>query len=311
MFSIASAIAPIFILILVGFGFRQIGFPGNGFWQPAENLAYYILLPALIIGNLAIADLSELPVANIATTIVALGCSSTLVVFAIRPLIRMNGPAFTSVLQGSIRINAYIAFAVAKLLYGAEGIVLCALFVAVLMPVVNVICIGALAHYTRSGTTNWYKIPKQIVQNPIIVACAIGWALNYLPISTPEIVIQLLNILAQAALPLALLCVGSGLVLSLGKDRYLALTLACLLKLAIMPVIAALIMIFIGLSGLTFVIVMLFAACPASPASYILARQLGGDESLMAGILTAETLLSALAIPIVLSWVAESPFAIH
>jgi len=70
-------------------------------------------------------------------------------------------------------------------------------------------------------------------------------------------------------------------------------------------------MIFIGLSGLTFVIVMLFAACPASPASYILARQLGGDASLMAGILTAETLLSAVAIPIVLSWVADSPFAIH
>ena len=72
-----------------------------------------------------------------------------------------------------------------------------------------------------------------------------------------------------------------------------------------MPASAALIMSFTGLTGLTFVIVMLFATCPASPASYVLARQLGGDAPLMAAILTIQTLLSAIAIPIVLNWATE------
>jgi len=304
MLAIALTIAPIFLLILLGYGFRRFGFPGEGFWRPAENLAYYILLPALIIGNLAKADLSVLPVGDIALTIVSIACASTLLVIILRPLIRIDGPAFTSVLQGAIRINAYVAFAVADLLYGPKGIVLCALFVAVMMPVVNVICIGALAAFAHTGKPNWANIPKQIVQNPIIMACVIGWIINALSIHLPAFAMELLSILARAALPVALLCVGAGLVLALGGSRYVALIFTCALKLVFMPVSAAIIMSFTGLTGLTFVIVMLFATCPASPASYVLARQLGGDAPLMAAILTTETLLSAIAIPIVLFWAA-------
>jgi malonate transporter len=302
MLSIGLKIAPIFLLILMGYTFRRINFPGQGFWRPAENLAYYVLLPSLIIANLAKADLTSLPVKDIGVTIVAIACTLTLFVIMLRPLFRMSGPSFTSVLQGAIRINAYIAFAIANLLYGSEGIVLCALFVAIMMPVVNVICIAALALSIKTGPTDWLSIPKQIIQNPIIIACAIGWMINGYSISLPYVVIELLSILARAALPLALLTVGAGLVIALSGARYLGLITACTLKLIAMPLAAAIIMGFTGLTGVTSATVMLFAACPASPASYILARQLGGDAPLMAAILTAETLLSILAIPVVIHW---------
>ena len=41
MLSIAGNILPIFFLILIGFLFKQSGFPGNRIWAPAERLAYY------------------------------------------------------------------------------------------------------------------------------------------------------------------------------------------------------------------------------------------------------------------------------
>jgi predicted permease len=45
----------------------------------------------------------------------------------------------------------------------------------------------------------------------------------------------------------------------------------------------------------------MFAAMPASPAAYVLARQLGGDAPLMAGILTIQTAAAAITLPVVLS----------
>ena len=305
MSDIALTVAPIFLLILAGYGFCRFGFLKPSFWQPAENLAYYILLPALIIGKLSKADLTVLPVSNIAITIVVLILISTCFITILRPLFKMSGPAFTSVLQGSTRINAYIAFAVADLIYGPDGIILCALFVAIAMPVCNIICISALAFYAHSDGPKWANVPKEIARNPIILACIIGWVINIVSLPLPNVAIEFLNILDRAALPLALLCVGAGLVAGFSYSMYKTLFITCILKLIFMPVSAALIMSFTGLTGLTFVIVMLFATCPASPASYVLARQLGGDAPLMAAILTIQTLLSAIAIPIVLNWATE------
>ena len=42
-------ILPIFLLILTGYVFKRYGFPGDGFWVPAEKLAYFVLLPVLIV----------------------------------------------------------------------------------------------------------------------------------------------------------------------------------------------------------------------------------------------------------------------
>ncbi len=44
----------------------------------------------------------------------------------------------------------------------------------------------------------------------------------------------------------------------------------------------------------------LFFALPTAPPAYVLTRPLGGDGHLMAGIITLQTLLAALSLPLVL-----------
>jgi malonate transporter and related proteins len=44
----------------------------------------------------------------------------------------------------------------------------------------------------------------------------------------------------------------------------------------------------------------LFNALPAAASSYVLARQMGGDSSLMAGLITAQTVLALPSIPFAL-----------
>ena len=46
---------------------------------------------------------------------------------------------------------------------------------------------------------------------------------------------------------------------------------------------------------------MLLATLPTATSAYILARQLGGDAPLMAGIISGQTLLAMVSIPLLLS----------
>lgn len=53
-----------------------------------------------------------------------------------------------------------------------------------------------------------------------------------------------------------------------------------------------------GLPPLETAVVVLFAALPGAPSSYILARQMGGDAPLAAAVVTVQTLLSMLTLPL-------------
>jgi len=303
MLGIAATIGPIFLLILVGFAFRRSGFPGDDFWRPAERLSYFVLLPVLIVRNLAKADLSTLPIDRITIALLCMGIVMTGVVLIVKPMLRLGGPAYTSVLQGVIRLNAYIGFAVSEALFGTEGLVLASLFVAIMMPTVNVISIVALAAFVSpDGRPTWRNVPGEIFRNPIILACLIGWLVNASGLPLPGWLMATMSIIGGAALPIALLCVGAALILRFDSARVIGLAVTCVLKLLIMPVVGAALAIYFGLESVAFVVVMLFAATPASPASYVLARQLGGDAPLMAAILSLETLLAAITIPVIVYW---------
>ena len=56
-----------------------------------------------------------------------------------------------------------------------------------------------------------------------------------------------------------------------------------------------------GRSGWPLAIALSCAATPTAPNSYVLARELGGDTTLAANFIAAQTLLAALTLP--LTWV--------
>ncbi len=43
-----------------------------------------------------------------------------------------------------------------------------------------------------------------------------------------------------------------------------------------------------------------YAALPCSPSAYVLARQMGGDAPMMAGIISLQTILAAITMPILI-----------
>jgi predicted permease len=71
-------------------------------------------------------------------------------------------------------------------------------------------------------------------------------------------------------------------------------------KLLILPAVTGILCVLFGVSGPALGICLIYTAIPVSVSSYILARVLGGDHDRMAAIITAQTLLSALTMPLVL-----------
>jgi predicted permease len=110
-----------------------------------------------------------------------------------------------------------------------------------------------------------------------------------------------LELLAQVALPLGLLAVGAGINLKAMRSSGLPLMMGVVARLIVMPLLALAVGLMLQLSPNTLLIFMVFASVPTASAAYILAKQLNGDAPLVANILSTQTLLSMLTLPVALS----------
>jgi len=100
---------------------------------------------------------------------------------------------------------------------------------------------------------------------------------------------------------LGLLCVGAALRPSaLGGDM-LALVVLSVMRLAAMPMAAMGTAHLTGLDPTATLVLVVFSAVPTAPTAYVLTRKMGGDSTLMAGLVTAQTLASLISLPIVMS----------
>ncbi len=264
MQALATAVLPVFLLILLGHLIRRRGWIAEGFWEPAERLTYFFLLPALLVTTLAGADFAALPAAAVAGATLAAIVTISLVIllfhFATR---QQDGPALTALIQTAIRPNSYIGLAVPFALYGQAGLAVAALLVAVVVPTVNLISVAALA---RFGGAHLGHSPR----------------------------------LARAALPLALLAVGAGLDLAAARASGSRVAAAAALKLAGLPLLTAGFCLLFGVTGLAWQVALIFAALPAATSSYILARQMGGAPALVANILSVQTLTAAFTLSLLI-----------
>lgn len=298
--AILLALLPVTLLIALGYWLRRRAFLAEAFWPQAERLGYFILLPSLFLHGLATARLQSLPVGSLVGTLMLALIVVAAIVVALRPLLRVDGAAFTSVFQGSVRFNNYVAVTVAAGLFGAQGIAMAAICNAAIVPTVNILCVLVFARFGKAGL-NARGIARQIVSNPLVLACAAGIALQGSGLGLPPGLEPALRALGAASLPLGLLCVGAALDFGTARSWLGPVMASSAIKFLLMPVVTLGTALAMGLSGTALVTALLFQTMPTASSAYILARQLGGDAPLMAGITATQTVLAAAAIPVVLA----------
>jgi len=219
------------------------------------------------------------------------GIFSILVILVLlNKMLHFENRAFTSIVQGGIRFNTYVFLALVNAVYGNEGLVLAAIVIAFAIPFLNILCISVFAIYLREGKFSLSTFFKTIIKNPLIGACAIGGFINATGIEMPLFLLKSIAIISHAALPMGLLSVGVGLELKYLKHAKKELVVSSVAKLVLMPMIAYGFSLLFGIVGMSLSIAIIFASMPTATSSHILARELGGDVSLMASITTLETL---------------------
>ncbi|MBI1211040.1 MAG: AEC family transporter [Alphaproteobacteria bacterium] len=300
--NVVEALVPVFALIAVGAALHRAHFIDETSWRAIERVTYYVLFPAFLFNAIAVADFTGEPVGRIALILVGAIAVMTLLVYAIQSVLKFDGPAFTSVFQGALRFNSYVALAAIASMLGPQGIAVSAIAVAVMVPLLNTLCVTVLMHHASDDEATIAMFAKQFVQNPLIMSCLAAIAVQLLGIPIPKVLVTTVGMAGKAALPLGLLAVGASLDLADARARPLPVLVSITLRLLVMPLLVLAGTLLVGVGGTAKAAALICGAVPGASSSFILARQLGGDAPLMANITTAQTLVAMVTMPLIL-WV--------
>ena len=304
---VIAALLPVFLLIVLGFILKRTLIRPDTQWHGLERLTYYVLLPVFLIQTLVKADLSTVPVGGVGGAMLLSVLAVSLVCLALRPLLAraaVDGPAFTSIFQGATRWQTYVALAVSGSLFGNLGLALASVAMIAIVPLANVLCVTVLAQYASAEKRSAGSIVVTVVSNPLIWACVVGLALNVTHVPLPRLWHEVADALGRSALAIGLLVTGAGLHLEGLFKPSLAAGVAVLLKLVLMPAIAVALALQFGITGSNLAVVTICSAVPTASSAYVLARQMGGDAPLLAQIITLQTILAALTMPIAIALAA-------
>jgi predicted permease len=299
---IVDAVFPIAWVLGSGFLLKRYAPLDRALWRGLEWLAYWVLMPSLLISVIVSAPQITVPWTALLISLYGtlIGLSLLLIAGWRLQWFGASYARFTSVYQGVIRFNTFIALAVIagldKALLPHVGIAAAAIIV-----VINVACVSVMT--AGESDRRIQSIVRELIRNPLILACGIGGGLRVIgmPSSFP---ISGLTLVGQAALPIGVLCLGAGLRWEAIRTGIGLNASALVLIFLIKPALYLSLAVWLQLDPQWLLVGLLLMSVSTAPSSFILAKQLGGDADLMAGIVATQTLFSMMSLPALL-WLVD------
>ncbi len=296
---IADAILPIAGVLAVGVLIRQKRWIDESVWRGLEWLSYWVLMPSLLISAIVRAPQLDVPWLSLLGALYG-----TLAILSIAGLAGWrlgwfgdSFPAFTSVYQGFIRFNTFVSLA---LMAGLDPTRLphLAIAAACIIVVINFACVTVMS--SGHADASLRRVLLELLKNPLILACVFGGVARWLEVPS-TFPISGLALLGQAALPIGILVLGAGLDWQ-ALRRGLGLTVTTsVIQLGFKPFLFLALAMSFAVPPEWMLVGLLLMSVSTAPSSFILAKQLGGDAGLMAGIVATQTLLVMVTVPWVLA----------
>ena len=307
-FQIFLLVSPVFLLIILGNFLRRIKVPDVSFWEINDKLCYWVLIPALLFHYISQINLSSEMLYSYSIIIYVGFFIAILTVLILGKLLGYPPERWTSILQGAVRQNAFIALAITGSLFGDEGLKIASIFMLIYVPSINIIIVTTMVmnfgqSKKNASNNEFITVFVELSKNPFILAMIAGLIFSIIQSEKLKVIIDTSGLLGSAALPIMLLTIGAKI-----KVRDLALTITPIiisnfLKLLALPLIAFFVANYLGLSEIEVIVAVIFAAVPTAVSSHTLARQFGADDQLMTSIITTQVILSFITIPILLAFI--------
>jgi hypothetical protein len=278
--TVLAGLVPVFILMALGVGVRRLGILSGEAANGLNRLVANVALPALLLLKVGTSPLEE----SLSPVLMTVCCGLVVAVTAVAWLLVKAwklAPAQQGVLaQAAMRGNlAYVAFPVILGAYGDGGLRVAAVTAATLFPVMNLLSVAAL-ETARGKRESLGRLVLRVLANPLVASSLLGLVLAAAHWKPWGWLGGTLQILADFALPGALLALGAQLRLDAWHGVWRQAAAATALKVAVQPVLALVALRALGLPPLETAVGVLLLAAPTAVASYPVAAELGGDTDL-------------------------------
>lgn len=290
-----NATVPIFLLMLLGMFFRKIRLFDGSFAGKLNAFVFKVGLPVMLFKDLAGSDFSSVWDGSFVLFCLLSTLASILITAALSLLLKER-PLRGEFIQGSYRSSiALLGAAFLENLYGSAGATSLVIIGAV--PLYNIAAVTALTFTSpslgRMDGRAVRKALKGIVTNPIILGIVIGLVWSLLDIPRPAMFQKTVNSVSATATPLGLMALGASFDLKQALGRWKAAFAATFLKLVGFGAIFIPIAIALGFREAKLVSVLAMLTGPATVSGFVMARNLGHEGTLSAGVIMLTTLLSA------------------
>jgi malate permease and related proteins len=290
-----NIVLPIFLLVALGWLLRRQGMISPAVDDTLSRLVFNVAAPALLLRSMARTSLGDAVDLGMLAVLVAITVALSLAVYAAA---RGTTAARRGVLaQGANRSNmVFVGLPIVANAYGDPGLAAAAVVVGVMVVVYNLLAVLLLTlpHRARSAWSPgvWTEAAVLCLRNPLIIGCGVGMLWAATGRDLPLVLDRTLDLVGGVALPLALLSVGAGLDLRRLRAEVGATALTSALKLGVYPAAVWLGLRALGLDGMALAVPVLLMASPTAVTSYVMAREMQGDERLAGAIVIGTTVVS-------------------
>ena len=287
--TVLNITAPVFLLAAVGFAWVKMGFEYRV--EFVTRLAMTLSVPCLIFAALMQTDvdpeaLAALSLAAfVAYGLVMVGC------FVVVKLARLDMQTYLAPLIFGNTGN--LGLPLALFAFGEVGLGYAVVVFAVMAILSFTIGIWMVA---GSGSL------KRVVREPLVAATLLGALFLWQGWETPAFLTNTIELIGQMAIPMMLITLG----VAVARLETKAMTRAAVLsvvKVFVCVGAAWLAAHWFGLEPIAAAVLIVQVATPVAVTSYLLAEKYGADAQPVAGLVVASTLLSVLALPVILAFV--------
>lgn len=308
---VLNSLVPIFAVIGLGIVLRKREFLSGDATQAFNRFAYYFALPLFLFyklagSNLGTGNANRFMVTMLAATLVT-AVASWLVTMLLGTKFSSRGALIQASFRGNLAFMGLplVMFTIYELPDEQKIQIETAMLLA-FAPVIifyNVAAVAVLAIYNKeSGAKfSWLSVLKNIVFNPLLIACVAGLVVQLLGWKIPTAIERTCVVVGNSAFPLALLGIGSQLASISVSGQWLDALIATSLKCVFCPVVGWLVGALLGLAGVDLQVVIILCAMPTAVSSYVLADQMNGDADLAASTVVIGTACSVATLTLLLS----------
>lgn len=291
-----SAVAPIFLLMLLGYIIKRAKLADKKNFDVINRLVFKVFLPVLLFYNIYKTESAQVfDIRLVAFVIISVLCVFILSYFVVLGLTKEN-PKRGVMLQGFFRSNfAILGIPLITYIYGDKTTGLSSLMVAVVIPLFNILAVISLERF-RDGKLNIKKLFYGIIKNPLIIGCMIGAVFFGFNIKLPSVLEKAVRDVSGVATPLAIIVLGGSFTFSSIKGYIREISIVVAARLLIVPLIMIFTAVLLGFRGEALSCILVISGSPVAVSSFAMAQQMGGDETLAGQVVVLSSALCLLTL---------------